>query len=62
MDHDDDRELDQILERERVSTLKALNAVVDVEQRLRDLCRDLGLKPDLASDDSSTAAVWPDRK
>jgi hypothetical protein len=44
MDLDRNRELDQILERTSASALKSLDAVVDVNQHLRDLHRDVELE------------------
>jgi len=38
------------------AALKSLDTVVDVEQRLRDLYREVGLDPELLQDDSKGAA------
>jgi hypothetical protein len=45
MDHDSNTTLEQFLARASSSALKSLDAVVDVEQRLRELFRDVGHDP-----------------
>jgi hypothetical protein len=54
MDHDKNLKLDKLLERTSVSALKSLDAVVDVEQRLRDFYREVGLDPEFVQDDSAS--------
>ena len=51
----DDLVLDDLIERAFTSMLKSLDAVVDVEQRLTDLCRDFGLNSELTQDQSPHA-------
>ncbi|MEV4755451.1 hypothetical protein AB0J86_10095 [Micromonospora sp. NPDC049559] len=55
MDPDKDLVLDRILERTPASALASLNAVIDVEQRLRDLYREVGLDPELARSERPSA-------
>ena len=45
MDPDRERQLDQILERTRARALKSLEAVVDVDERLRELHRAAAAAP-----------------
>ena len=54
MDHDTELALDQFLERASRSALKSLDAVVDVEQRLRTLYREVGHEPPPTDQDDDT--------
>jgi hypothetical protein len=53
MDPDKKHVLDQLIERAAASALKSLDAVVDVEQQLRDLYQEAGLDPELVQDHST---------
>jgi hypothetical protein len=45
MDRQADQALDQMLNQTSASVLKTLDGVVDVEQRMKELLRDVGIDP-----------------